>query len=268
MKRITVAIAALTLVFTAALPVMATGKKDSKPVLKIGATPVPHAEMLAEIEDDLAAQGIKLEIVEFTDYVTPNTALIAGDLDANFFQHIPYLESNDEWTAKLVSAFGVHIEPFGLYSRKYKSLAEIPSGATIAIPNDPSNGGRALLLLEDNGLITLKPDAGLEATVLDIASNPKNLKFSALEAAQLPRSLGDVDAACINGNYALDAGLSPVSDSIIIEDADSPYVNIVVVRKGTENDPRIQALHKALTSAKIKDFINNTWRDGSVVAIF
>lgn len=268
MRKITVAATALTLALAAALPVMASGKKDDKAVLKVGATPVPHAEMLAEIEDDLAAQGIKLQIIEFTDYVTPNTVLISGDIDANFFQHIPYLESNDEWAAKLASAFGVHIEPFGLYSRKYKSLAEIPQGATIAIPNDPSNGGRALLLLQDNGLVTLKPDAGLEATVLDITANPKNLKFTALEAAQLPRSLGDVDAACINGNYALDAGLSPVSDSIIIEDADSPYVNIVVVRKGTENDPRIQALRGALTSAKIKNFINNKWQDGSVVAIF
>ena len=267
MRKITVAAAALTLVFAAALFVMAGCKKDDK-TLKVGATPVPHAEMLAEIEDDLAAQGIKLQVIEFTDYVTPNTALISGDIDANFFQHIPYLESNSEWTEKLVSAFGVHIEPFGLYSRKYKSLDELPQDATIAIPNDPSNGGRALLLLQDNGLVTLKPDAGLEATVLDITSNPKNLKFSALEAAQLPRSLEDVDAACINGNYALDAGLSPVNDSIIIEDADSPYVNIVVVRKGTENDPRIQALRKALTSAKIKNFINNKWQDGSVVAIF
>ncbi|MDR2344311.1 MAG: MetQ/NlpA family ABC transporter substrate-binding protein [Spirochaetaceae bacterium] len=267
MKKITVAAAALILVFAAALLVMGACKKDSK-TLKVGATPVPHAEMLAEVKDDLAAQGIKLEIIEFTDYVTPNTVLISGDIDANFFQHIPYLESNDEWTTKLVSAFGVHIEPFGLYSRKYKSLAELPQDAVIAIPNDPSNGGRALLLLQDKGLVTLKPDAGLDATVLDIASNPKNLKFIALEAAQLPRSLDDVDAACINGNYALDAGLSPVSDSIIIEDADSPYVNIVVVRKGTENDPRIQALRSALISAKIKNFISSKWQDGSVVAIF
>jgi D-methionine transport system substrate-binding protein len=267
MKKISVVVAALILVFTAAFPVMASGKKDGK-TLKVGATPVPHAVMLAEIVDDLAARGIKLEIIEFTDYVTPNTALIAGDIDANFFQHIPYLESNDEWTSKLVSAFGVHIEPFGLYSKKYGSLDKIPPGATIAIPNDPSNGGRALLLLEDNGLITLKPDAGLEATVLDIETNPKNLKFRSLEAAQLPRSLEDVDAACINGNYALDAGLSPVNDSLIIEDADSPYVNIVVVRKGTENDPRIQALREALTSAEINDFINTNWGDGSVIAIF
>lgn len=268
MKKLIAAVLAAALVFAAALPAMAGGKKDSKTVLKIGATPVPHAEMLAQIVDDLEAKDITLEIIEFTDYVTPNTALIAGDIDANFFQHIPYLESNDEWTTKLISAFGVHIEPFGLYSNKYDSLSQIPSGATIAIPNDPSNGGRSLLLLDDNGLITLNPDAGLEATTLDITENPKNLKFVSLEAAQLPRSLDDVDAACINGNYALEAGLNPVNDSIIIEDADSPYVNIVVVRNGMENDPRIVALREALTSAEINDFINNTWQDGSVIAVF
>jgi D-methionine transport system substrate-binding protein len=267
MKKFTVTLAALVLILAAAFPVMAGGKKAGT-TLKIGATPVPHAEMLAEIVDDLAAQGINLQIIEFTDYVTPNLALIAGDIDANFFQHLPYLEANDEWTTKLVSAFGVHIEPFALYSLKYDTLADIPNGATIAIPNDPTNEGRALILLADNGLITLNPDAGLEATELDIASNPKNLKFRAIEAAQLPRSLGDVDAACINGNYALDAGLNPVTDSLIIEDADSPYVNVVVVRRGMENDPRIIALQDALTSAEINDFISNNWSDGSVISIF
>jgi D-methionine transport system substrate-binding protein len=268
MKKFVTAAAVLVLVFAAALPAMAGGKKESKTTLRVGATPVPHAEMLAQVVDDLDARGIKLEIVEFTDYVTPNVALIAGDIDANFFQHIPYLETNDEWTTKLVSAFGVHIEPFGLYSNEYDSLDEIPVGATIAIPNDPSNSGRALLLLEDNGLIELKPDAGFLATELDIVTNPKNIKFRSLEAAQLPRSLDDVDAACINGNYALESGLNPVKDSIIIENADSPYVNIVVVRRGTENDPRITALREALRSAEIRDFINDKWEDGSVVAIF
>ncbi|MDR1362802.1 MAG: MetQ/NlpA family ABC transporter substrate-binding protein [Spirochaetaceae bacterium] len=267
MKKFTVTLAALALIFAVAFPVMAGGKKAGT-TLKVGATPVPHAEMLAEIIDDLAAKGIDLQIIEFTDYVTPNLALIAGDIDANFFQHLPYLESNDEWTTKLVSAFGVHIEPFGLYSNKYDTLEAIPSGATVAIPNDPSNGGRALLLLADNGLIALNSNAGLEATELDIIANPKNLKFRALEAAQLPRSLDDVDAACINGNYALDAGLNPIDDSIIIEDADSPYVNVVVVRKGMENDKRIIALQEALTSAEIADFISNTWSDGSVISVF
>jgi D-methionine transport system substrate-binding protein len=267
MKKFTVTLAALALIFAAALPVMAGGKKAGK-TLKVGATPVPHAEMLAEIVDDLAAKGINLEIIEFTDYVTPNMALIAGDIDANFFQHYPYLLSNDEWTTKLVSAFGVHIEPFALYSNKFDDIEDIPDGATIAIPNDPSNGGRALLLLADNGLITLDPSVDTNATELDITDNPKNLKFRALEAAQLPRSLDDVDAACINGNYALDAGLNPIEDSIIIEDADSPYVNVVVVRKGMEKDPRILALEDALTSAEMDEFINNTWPDGSIISVF
>jgi len=249
-------------------PVEAGGNKQSSgSVVSVGATPVPHAELLNLIKGDLAAQGITLKVVEFTDYVQPNVAVLAGDLDANFFQHIPYLDSNEEWSAKLVSAFGVHVEPFGLYSSKHKSIGDLPNGATIAIPNDPSNGGRALLLLQAKGLITLKEGAGLTATPRDITGNPKNFRFQELEAAQLPRSLQDVDAATINGNYALDAGLNPVKDSLIIEGADSPYVNIVVVLKGKENDPRIVALKKALLSQKVKDYINSQY-DGGVVAIF
>jgi D-methionine transport system substrate-binding protein len=268
MKRVAVKVAVLAMVFASAFLVVSGCKKTGNKVLKVGATPVPHAEMLSQIADDLAKQGIELEIIEFTDYITPNTALIAGDIDANFFQHIPYLESNGEWVEKLVSAFGVHIEPFGLYSRKYTSISDLPDGATVAIPNDPSNGGRALLLLQDAGLIRLKPDAGLEATDLDIVNNPRNLKFRALEAAQLPRSLGDVDAACINGNYALEAGLSPLNDTLALEGAVSPYVNIVVVRKGTETDPRILALRDAFISEEIRGFINDKWSDGSVVPVF
>jgi D-methionine transport system substrate-binding protein len=260
--------AALAVMFAAAFLVVSGCKKTENKVLRIGATAVPHAEILAQIADDLDKQGIDLEIIEFTDYITPNTALIAGDLDANFHQHIPYLESNSLWAETLVSAFGVHIEPFGLYSKKYADINGLPDGADIAIPNDPSNGGRALLLLQDTGLIRLKPDAGLEATDLDIVYNPKNIKFRALEAAQLPRSLDDVDAACINGNYALEANLSPINDTLALEDADSPYVNIVVVRKGTENDPRILALRDAVISDKIRSFITNNWPNGSVVPIF
>jgi D-methionine transport system substrate-binding protein len=257
------------LVFGLVLPAYAGGKKDAgNATLTVGATPVPHAELLNLIKDDLAAQGIELKVVEFTDYVTPNTALIAGDIDANFFQHIPYLEENDEWTAALVGAFGVHVEPFGLYSSSSRNIADIKDGATIAIPNDPTNGGRALLLLQANGLLTLKAGAGISATPLDIAANPKNLQFRELEAAQLPRALADVDAAAINGNYALEAGLNPARDSLIIEGAESPYVNIVVVKRGNETDSRIQALERALRSAKVKEYINKTWSDGSVVAIF
>jgi D-methionine transport system substrate-binding protein len=252
----------LALSFTAC-----TRKKAAESTLLVGATPVPHAELLNLVKDDLAAQGITLKVVEFTDYVQPNVAVLAGDLDANFFQHIPYLDSNEEWKSKLVSAFGVHVEPFGLYSVKYSNIKDLPDGASIAIPNDPSNGGRALLLLQSRGLITLKGGGSLTATPLDVTDNPKNFKFQPLEAAQLPRSLQDVDAATINGNYALEAGLNPLKDSLIIEGADSPYVNIVVVQKGRENDPRIQALKKALLSQKVKDYINGHY-DGGVAAIF
>jgi D-methionine transport system substrate-binding protein len=234
--------------------------------VSVGATPVPHAELLNLIKDDLAAQGITLKVVEFTDYVQPNVAVLAGELDANFFQHIPYLESNADWSG-LVSAFGVHVEPFGLYSSKYKDIGELPDGASIAIPNDPTNGGRALLLLQANELITLRDGVGLEATPRDVTGNPKNFRFQELEAAQLPRSLGDVDAATINGNYALGAGLNPLKDSIIIEGADSPYVNIVVVQKGKENDPNITALKNALLSQKVKNFINSQY-DGGVSPVF
>jgi len=268
MKRtlITLLVAA-ALVFTFNQNVEAGGKKDSQNILTVGATPVPHAELLALVKDDLAARGITLRIVEFTDYVQPNMALIAGDLDANFFQHIPYLDSNEEWASKLVSAFGVHIEPFGLYSRRYNSLNSLPNGATIAIPNDPSNGGRALLLLEAHGLITLRNGAGLTATSRDVVSNPKNFRFQELEAAQLPRSLQDVDAAAINGNYALEAGFNPLKDSLIIEGAESPYVNIVVVQRGKEQNEKIIALKNALLSAKVRDYINRTY-DGAVAPVF
>jgi len=241
--------------------------QNSGSILTVGATPIPHAELLNLVKDDLAAQGITLKVVEFTDYVQPNSALIAGDLDANYFQHIPYLETNAEWSSKLVSVFGVHVEPFGLYSSKYKNINDLPNGASIAIPNDPSNGGRALLLLQSKGLITLRAGVGLTATPRDITGNPKNFRFQELEAAQLPRSLRDVDAATINGNYALEAGFNPIKDSLIIEGADSPYVNIVVAQKGKENDSRITALKNALQSKKVRDYITSHY-DGGVVAVF
>jgi D-methionine transport system substrate-binding protein len=268
-KTIVSLLVAGALVLGLVQPVLAGGKKDAQTqVLKVGATPVPHAELLNLVKADLAAQGIDLQVIEFTDYVLPNSGLVAGDLDANYFQHLPYLQSNEEWNSKLTTAFGVHIEPFGLYSGKHRSISDLPDNATIAIPNDPSNGGRALLLLAAKGIITLREGAGVTATPLDITANPKNLKFQELEAAQLPRALPDVDAATINGNYALEAGINPAKDSLIIEGGDSPYTNYVVVRKGGENDARISALKQALLSQKVKDYINKTWSDGSVIAVF
>jgi D-methionine transport system substrate-binding protein len=257
---------ALVLAFNPIVEAKGTTEKSAS-VLSVGATPIPHAELLNLIKDDLAAQGITLRVVEFTDYVQPNVAVLNGDLVANFFQHIPYLESNADWAARLVSAFGVHVEPFGLYSSKYKNIDDLLNGASIAIPNDPSNGGRALLLLQSKGLITLRSGSGLTPTIRDVTGNPKNFRFQELEAAQLPRSLQDVDAATINGNYALEAGLNPQKDSLIIEGADSPYVNIVVVQKGKENDPHIIALKNALLSQKVKDYINSHY-DGGVSAVF
>jgi D-methionine transport system substrate-binding protein len=269
MKRVFKFFVLFSLVLLAGAPLFARGKGDGgKAVLRVGASPVPHAELLAQVKAELAAEGIDLQIVEFTDYVTPNLSLDAGELDANYFQHIPYLQDfSAERKLNLASAFGVHVEPFGLYSSKYKAIGDLPDGATIAIPNDATNEGRALLLLQSKGLLTLSPQAGITATVRDITSNPKNFKFRELEAAMLPRTLVDVDAAAINGNYALEAGLNPVKDALIIEGGDSPYVNVVAVKKGAEQDPRILALKKALQSKKIKDFIASKY-GGSVVAAF
>lgn len=238
-------------------------------VLTIGATPEPHASMLNLVVEDLAKEGITLKVVEFTDYNIPNEALESGQLDANFFQHIPYME---ESIAKngyhLSNAAGIHIEPIAIYSNKVKSLADLKNGAEIAIPNDPTNEGRALLLLQSAGLIKLSDKAGITATPLDITSNPKKLEFVEIEAASLPRVLADVDAAVINGNYAIPAGLSAKNDGLFVEGADSPYVNIITVKAGNENDPRIVALVNALKSDKIKNYINETYPNGEVVLVF
>ena len=236
-------------------------------VLRVGATPVPHAELLNLIREDLAARGIELRIIEFTDYVAPNSALMLGDLDANFFQHRPYLESNPTWRDSLVPAFGVHLEPLGLYSRSITNIADLANNARIAIPNDPSNGGRALLLLQSKGFITVNPNAGLRPTTRDITSNPRNFRIIELEAAQLPRALEDVEAAVINGNFAIGAGFNPARDALLLEGEDSPYVNYVVVRRGNENNPAIQAFSEVLRSQKVRDYIDRTW-NGSVLAAF
>lgn len=261
LKKTIVLLAVLTIVFVGTVQA-----QDEK--LSIGATPVPHSEILNFIKDDLAKEGIKLKIVEFTDYVTPNIALNDGSIDANFFQHVPYLKQfNEDRGLNLVSAIKVHVEPIGLYSNKYKSLDEIPEGASIAIPNDPSNEGRALILLHNNGVITLDDPANLNATPMDIAKNPKNLKFKELEAAQLPRVLPDVAAAVINTNYALEADLNPLEDAIIMEGSDSPYVNVIAVQKGDENSEKIKTLKKVIQSKKVKDFILNEYK-GAVVPAF
>ena len=244
-------------------------KKDSSITIKVGATPVPHEGLLNLVKDDLAASGIKLDIIEFNDYVTPNSAVESGDLDANFFQHKPYLDSfNSEHGTHLVDIGGIHIEPFALYSKKYSKLEEIPEGATIAIPNDPTNEGRALLLLQAANLITLKSDAGLEATPVSIESNPKNFKFTEVEAASLPRVLPDVDAAAINGNYALAVGLNSTKDGLFVEGKDSPYVNIVVTKAGRENDSALKALVNALQTQKVRDWVKENYPNGDVVTVF
>ncbi|WP_026895410.1 MetQ/NlpA family ABC transporter substrate-binding protein [Clostridiisalibacter paucivorans] len=240
-----------------------TSKEDN--VITIGASPVPHEEILNAIKADLETQGIELKIIQFTDYVKPNMALADGEIDANFFQHEPYMNKFKEEKGVDITSLGkVHIEPLGLYSNSASSIEELKDGASIAIPNDPTNGGRALILLQNNGLIKLKEGIGLEATELDIAENPKNFVFKPLEAAQLPRVLDDVDAAVINGNYALEAGLVPTEDAILIEGADSPYANIIAIRSGEENSEKLQALLKALHSDKVKEFIEENYNGGVV----
>ncbi|MEU6791488.1 MetQ/NlpA family ABC transporter substrate-binding protein [Nonomuraea wenchangensis] len=236
-------------------------------VLKVGASPVPHAEILNFVKENLApAAGLKLEIVEFTDYVQPNVQLDEGQLTANFFQHKPYLDDfNASKGTKLAFATPVHLEPLGLYSKKVTELSALPSGATVALPNDATNLGRALKLLADNGVVTLKEGVGTAATERDVAANPKNLTFKALEAAQLPRSLDDVDAAVINGNYALEAGLKPASQALALEKTEgNPYVNGLVVQAGHEKDAGIVTLGKLLQDPKTKEFIQQKY-EGSVI---
>lgn len=266
-KLLAVASAALLV-----LSLAGCGKKAStiqKGVLRVGATPEPHAEILNLVKDDLKAEGIDLTVIEFTDYVTPNDAVDSGDIDANYFQHLPYMDSfNKEKGYKLVNAGGIHVEPIVLYSHKVSKIDELKDGSEIAIPNDPTNEGRALLLLQSAGLITLKAEAGITATPIDITSNAKNLKFVEIEAASLPRVIDDVDAAVINGNYAIPAGLSAEKEGLFVEGADSPYVNIVAVNAGNEDAPEVKALIKALQSDKVKNWIKERYPNNEVVAVF
>lgn len=242
---------------------------ESKGTITIAATSVPHAEILEAAKAVMAEQGWNLEITVFQDYVQPNEVVESGDMDANYFQHQPYLDSfNEEKGTHLVSVGGIHYEPLGIYGGTEKDLSNIPEGAEIAIPNDTTNEARALLLLQDNGLLTLKEGVGIEATVKDIAENPYNLKFTELEAAQISRVLPEVAYAVLNGNYALEAGLDAANDALAIETSDSQaaktYVNIVVVKEGNEENEGVKALVDVLKSDEIKQFIKDTY-EGSVV---
>ena len=263
MKRVLASIAAATLTLALAVPAAAEG------TIKVAASPTPHAEILEAAKSILADEGWDLEVTEFEDYVQPNLVVESGDFDANYFQHIPYLESfNEEKGTHLVDAGDIHYEPFGIYPGTKSSLDELEDGDTIAVPNDTTNEARALLLLQDNGVLTLKEGAGLTATVNDIESTAKDIKIQELEAAQVPRVLGEVAFAVINGNYAVEAGLSVADDAIAYEASDSEaaktYVNIIAVKEGNEDNEGIVALVDALKSDEIKDFINETY-NGAVI---
>ncbi|WP_111493234.1 MetQ/NlpA family ABC transporter substrate-binding protein [Marinobacter bohaiensis] len=258
----------LTKILALAASLVAFSSAQAADKLTVAATAVPHAEILEFVKPMLAKEDVDLDVKVFTDYVQPNIQVAQERMDANFFQHQPYLsEFNDGKGTNLVSVIGVHVEPFGAYSNKIESLDDLEDGATIAIPNDPTNGGRALLLLQKAGLITLKDSSKITATPRDIAENPKNLDFYELEAATLPRVLGQVDVAMINTNYALEAGLNPTKDALIIEGADSPYVNILVARPDNKDSAAMQKLADALTSDEVKQFINDKYK-GAVVPAF
>ncbi|WGV22660.1 MetQ/NlpA family ABC transporter substrate-binding protein [Pseudomonas putida] len=236
--------------------------------LTVAATPVPHAEILNFVKPALAKQGVELKVKEFTDYIQPNVQVAEKRLDANFFQHQPYLdEFNKAKGTNLVSVAGVHIEPLGVYSAKIKKLDELSSRATVVIPNDATNGGRALLLLDKAGVIKLKDNKNILSTVKDVAENPKSLKFRELEAATIPRVLTQVDAALINTNYALEAKLNPEKDALAIEGSDSPYVNILVARPDNKDSDAMKKLAAALHSPEVKQFINEKYK-GAVVPAF
>ena len=259
MKKLFAAVAAFAALSTAA---------NASETLSVAATAVPHAEILEFVKPTLAKEGVDLKVKVFTDYIQPNVQVAEGRLDANFFQHQPYLdEFNKGKGTNLVSVAGVHLEPLGAYSSKYKKLDEIPSGANVVIPNDATNGGRALLLLQKAGLIKLKDAANILSTAKDIAENPKNLKIRELEAATLPRVLTQVDLALINTNYALEAKLNPEKDALVIEGSDSPYVNILVARPNNKDAEAIKKLVGALHSPEVKQFILEKYK-GAVIPAF
>ena len=237
-------------------------------VLKVAANPVPHAEILNHIKPLLAKEGVDLQIIEFTDYIQPNMALSSKEVDANFFANVPYQNNfNKDHGTNFVSFAPVHIEPLAIYSQKIKDLKDLPNGAKVAIPSDPTNSARALLLLQSAGLVTLKDPTGLTNTPFDVTSNPKNIQITELEAAQIPRSIEDLDAAVINANYALPAGLNPTKDGLFVEKADTPYANLLSVNPSDENKPAIQKLAKALQSPEVKKFIEEHYK-GAIIPAF
>lgn len=243
-------------------------KETDEKTIRVAASAVPHAEILEQAKPILAEQGYTLEIQEFSDYVQPNEVVESGDFDANFFQHIPYLEEfNATKGTHLVNAGGIHYEPFGLYPGKETDLANI-DGATIAVPNDTTNEARALLLLQDNGYITLKEGVGLTATVNDIVDNPHNIEFVELESAQVPRTLPEVSFGVLNGNYAMEAGLTVAKDALLYESSESEaaatYVNVIAVKEGNENSDKIKALVEVLKSDTIKDYIKANYNGGVI----
>ena len=246
-----------------------SGASSSKAeVLKVAANPVPHAEILNQIKPLLAKEGVDLQVIEFTDYIQPNMALSSKEVDANFFANVPYQNNfNKDYGTNFVSFAPVHIEPLAIYSQKIKDLKDLPNGAKVAIPSDPTNSARALLLLQSAGLVTLKDPTGLTNTPFDVTSNPKNIQITELEAAQIPRSIQDLDAAVINANYALPAGLNPTKDGLFVEKADSPYANLLSVNPGDENKPAIQKLAKALQSPEVKKFIEEHYK-GAIIPAF
>ena len=253
-----------------ALATLALGAQATDVVLKVAASAVPHAEILNFVKPQLKAQGVDLQVREFSDYIQPNAAVEDKQLDANFFQHQPYLDSyNRDRKSSIVGVADgtVHVEPFGAYSRKIKAASELKDGATIAIPNDPANTGRALLLLQKQGLIELKDPKNITATPVDIVKNPKNLKFRELEAALLPRALDDVDLALINTNYAIEAKLNPTKDSLFLESGSSHYANFIAARKDRANDPSILKLVKALRTPEVKKFIQDKYK-GAIIPAF
>jgi D-methionine transport system substrate-binding protein len=234
--------------------------------IKVGVTGGPHEQVMEVVKQVAAKNGLTIKIVEFSDYVQPNAALAGGDLDANSYQHEPYLDAQvKDRGYKLIKIADTVTFPMGIYSKKVKSLAALPQGAKIAVPNDPTNGGRALLLLQKQGLIKLRADAGLKATPLDIVENPRKLKIVELDAAQIPRSLDDVDAAAINTNFAMEAGLKPKQDAIAMEDPKGPYVNILAIREADRNKPWVAKLVAAYHSSEVKQFIEAKF-GGAVIA--